>query len=199
MRYVIVPALLIALLAFACDDDGGEPRATAPSTVEIQTRIATPEPPPTPSPASPPSRSLVLYSSQVLKVELRYPADWVPDANYSNSYREPGGREYGFFGVNALNADGMTLDKIANAEVRHKFKPYGENPRIVSLTVDGREARLILPDEASPAPESFVADLIVPYSSPVLIASSPNGYEFLVIHSHKDFIQSIAGTVRLLD
>ena len=198
MRYVIVPVLLLAFLDFACDDDGGETTTVAPSTATAELP-GTPEPPPTPSPASPPSRSLVLYSSQVLKVELHYPADWVPDANYSNSYRDPGGREYGFFGVNALNADGMTLDKIANAEVRHKFKPYGENPRIVSLTVDGREARLILPDEASPAPESFVADLIVPYSSPVLIASSPNGYEFLVIHSHKDFIQSIAGTVRLLD
>lgn len=197
MRFLSLLISLLAFLAFACDG-GGETTTVAPSTATAELP-GTPEPPPTPSPASPPSRSLVLYSSQVLKVELRYPADWVPDANYSNSYRDPGGREYGFFGVNALNADGMTLDKIANAEVRHKFKPYGENPRIVSLTVDGREARLILPDEASPAPESFVADLIVPYSSPVLIASSPNGYEFLVIHSHKDFIQSIAGTVRLLD
>ncbi len=198
MRYVIVPVLLLAILAFACDDDGGETTTVAPSTATAELP-GTSESPRTPSPASPSSRSLVPYSNQAFKVELRYPADWVRDANYSNSYRDPGGREYGFFGVNAINADGMTLDKIANAEVRHKLKPYGENPRIVSLTVDGREARLILPDDASPAPESFVADLIVPYSSPVLIASSPDGYEFLVIHSHKDFIQSIAGTVRLLD
>jgi hypothetical protein len=47
MRYVIVPALLIAtLLAFACDDDGEETRATATPTAEIQTTTATATPEP---------------------------------------------------------------------------------------------------------------------------------------------------------
>lgn len=189
MRYSVLTALVLLLLAAACGDSDQRPGPTATSTPPTATAEL----------SSTPLRSLVRYSRQAFKVELRYPADWVPDANYSNSYRDPGGREYGFFGVNALNADGMTLDQAASAEVRHKLKPYGENPRIVSLTVDGRGARLILPDEASPPRESFVAELIVPYSSPVLIAPNPNGYEFLLIYSHKDFIQSIAGTVRLLD
>lgn len=189
MRNSILIALALLYLAAACGDNDQRPGLTATGAPLAATAEL---------PSTPPN-SLVLYSSQVFKLEFRHPADWVPDLNYSNSYRDPGGREYGFVGVGALNADGMTLDQAANSEVRTKLKPYGENPRIVSLTVDGRAARLILPDEAPPASELFVAGLIVPYSLPVLIAPNPNGYEFLLVHSHKDFIQSIADTVKLLD
>lgn len=145
-----------------------------------------------------------LYSNPVFQVELQYPSGWVADFDYAadigrdgiaEMFRDPRGREQGFFQVNALSGDGFTLDEAASAEVSHKLKPYGLFPRIETIAVGGREARLILADDT--APEPFLSELVVPYPAPVVI-DQPGGYNFLIIYAHKDFVRSLAGTLRLL-
>src|SRR3990172_4431643 len=184
---VLVPTVAL-VVAVACDGGAGQPSAT-----------------PTPSPAASetPTSSLTPYSNAAYQIELAYPPAWTPDPQYANigggideAYSDPRGREYGYVQVDALNAEGQTLDDAAEGVASHKLKPYGENPVIEPLTVGGREARLILPDEASP--ELYDAVLIVPYESPVRIATL-GSYNYLIVYAHKDFVRSLAETVTLAE
>jgi TolB protein len=197
-RLFLLMALLAAGVAVSCSDSkpSVQPMSTLPP--------AAAEPSPTVGASAQPSAEAALasYTNAVFKLELQYPANWVPDPQYAANigggidemYRDARGRESGFFQVNAVSAENQTLADVARGEVSHKLKPYGDNPTIETLTVSGREARLILPDEAT-APEPFVAELVVPYTSPVFIAGSR--YSFLIIYAHKDFIRAFADTLAL--
>lgn len=198
MRRAIVLAVLVSTLtAAACGGSGSDARPTG--TVE--------QPTPTPGIESPTAVStaneaLALYTNTVFKVQLTYPASWQPDPNYGSNaggipeaYSDPRGRAFGYFHVNALCCP-SDLDASAQNEASHKLKPYGDNPIIEALTVDGRDARLILADEAT-APEPFMAELVVPYRTPVRI-NSPNPYTFFIMYAHKDYIRTIAESARLL-
>ncbi len=205
MRYAILLASLIALIPVACDGGGDEAQPTA-TLIDAPTRVTAPGP----SFLSTPFDTLVQYSNPAFKVQLRYPAGWIPnplssydacDDGIAEAYRDPGGTEYGFFQVSAAGAPLLNLDEVTQTSAGHKLRPFGATPQIVALTVDGRDARLILPDEAAPPPEPL-AELIVPYSSPIVLASPPPGeppdsYNYLVLYVHKDFIRTIAGTVKL--
>lgn len=203
------PVLLLAALLLTVACAGGEEQATPTKTLEplasSPTRATT-----DPTLDSTPGAGLRTYSNPVFKVELQYPAGWVPDYDYSTDacddgiaevYTDPGGREYGFFQVSAAGAPLLNLDEVTQTSAGHKLRPYGPTPQIVALTVDGRDARLILPDEAAPPPEP-VAELIAPYSAPIVLRSPPPGepadsYNYLVVYAHKDFIRSIANSVKL--
>lgn len=112
------------------------------------------------------------------------------DSAYSDdeSYRDPAGRDQGYFEVGAGYQE-MSLDDAARLSVSHILKPFGDNPTIVPLTVSGRDARLILPDTNSP--QLYDAELIVPYSSPL------GTYHFFFLYAHKDFIRSLSQTLEL--
>jgi hypothetical protein len=114
----------------------------------------------------------------------------VRDTAYSDdsSYRDPAGRNLGNFGVDA-GYQGATLDDAASLSTRAIVKPFGENPTIVPITVSGRDARLVLPSTNSP--QLYEAEVIVPYSSPL------GTYDFFTLYAHKEFIQSLAQTLKL--
>ena len=186
MRYAILLVPLLALFALACNG-GWEAQPTATAEPEAT------------------ATARALYTNPTFKVELQYPASWVPDPDYSTyasevpeAFSDPSGRENGFFHVNALHTEGMSLEQVAASEVSHRLKPYGDSPQIVPTTVAGREGRLILPDTVRPSSELFVAELLVAYSSPVNIGAG-GPYQFLVMYGHRDFIESIAETIRMLD
>jgi len=197
MRQVVVLALAFALVTLAC---GGSTERLAPTATK-QPRVS-----------ATPTSGAASYSNPAFQIELRYPVSWVPDPlslfdacedGLAESYSNPRGRQYGYFQISAAGAPLLDLDQLANTEVSHKHKPYGDNPRILSLAVDGREARLILPDETSPPPdEAFRAALIVPYSVPIVLRKPPPGepadsYNYLEVGAHKDFIRSIADSLEL--
>jgi TolB protein len=112
------------------------------------------------------------------------------DSAYSDdeSYRDPAGRDQGYFDVNA-GYQGMSLDDAARLSANHILKPFGDDPTIIPLSVSGRDARLILPDANSP--QLYGAELIVPYSSPL------GTYDFFFLYAHKDFIRSLSQTLEL--
>jgi hypothetical protein len=134
------------------------------------------------------------YTNDTFRVEFDFPANWTRDPNYSDdtSYRDPAGRESGYFVVDACCQGMASIDDVAQLHAAHHLKPYGDNPTIVPLTVSGRDARLILPD--GNASQISDAELIVPYAS-----SLTTSYDFFVLHAHKDFIRSIGQTLRLTD
>lgn len=183
MRYVLLLAPLLAFLAVACGGDEG-----APQGKDSAEPLATPTGPP----------GTFRYSNPVFSVEFDYPSNWVPDPLYSsdiggyvNAYRDPRGREFGWFNIGAVGAP--TLDYVVQGSTEHKLKPFGEHPQVLSLNLPVGETRLILPDEGS-APEPFNAQLIVPYLAPIQIDAE--SYQYFTLDAHKDFIRAIADTLR---
>ena len=198
MRFLCLLISLLAFLALACDGGEGQPQATelassSPTSIAPARPVATPTRPPGTS----------HYRNPAFGVEFDYPRSWVPDPLYSsgiggylNVYRDPRGREFGWFNVGAAGAPTLTLDEVVQRSTEHKLKPYGEHPEVLSLTLAVGEARLIFPDE-EPAAELFDAQLIVSYPSPIHISTGSYNYFSLVVH--KDFIRAVADTLRFTE
>jgi hypothetical protein len=127
-------------------------------------------------------------------VTLMYPAHWSVDPG--SSTLEYGDTRFtgidGFFMINA--GDSESLDTFTSNEATHKLKPYGSLPSIVKLTIDGQEARMILPSADQSMPDQ--AALVVQYPQPVHMGE--HSYPFFVLYANKKYIQSIANSVRFV-
>ncbi|MDP2630761.1 MAG: hypothetical protein Q8P56_05115, partial [Candidatus Uhrbacteria bacterium] len=91
---------------------------------------------------------LTTYANPLLGVSFRYPTSWKPDGRYG-MIGDVSGRytgENGFFGVDALSTD-QNLETITRSIAEHKLKPYGQNPKIISLKAGQQEARAIIPSK----------------------------------------------------
>ena len=129
------------------------------------------------------------YSSPAFGVALEYPAHWQPRPGYGESY----GAEDGFFGLNAVSGEGVPLDEIAQRSAYHKLQPYGSQPRIESLQVQGQPARLILPSADQPEDMKGQAELIVLYPQPVTISGEQ--YRYFVLYADQGHVRQIAETL----
>ena len=133
------------------------------------------------------------YSNPYFGITLKYPANWQPVPGYGDPET---GEKYagtdGFFMINAM--DGASIDSVAAAEANHVLQPYGSQPTIESLQIQGQEARLILPSADQPAGMDGQAALIVRYPQPVEIAG--HLYPFFVLYADQDHIRAIAETLR---
>jgi len=139
------------------------------------------------------------YAENVFRVELDYPGTWIPDSAGSLSpngspagYRDPRGRQFGYFSVTACCGAPLSLDDAAKLSTEHTLRPYGNNPEVRSLNLPAGEARLILPD---PITNTDQAELLIRY--PPSAGSISDFYAFLVLYAHKDFIRELASTLRL--
>lgn len=129
------------------------------------------------------------YPNRDLGVSLRYPGCWQPvkgEIKYAG--------EDGFFGLDTIGNPQATIDQIASDQVGHKLHPYGSQPTVEILDIQGQEARLILP--SGDANMSDQAMLIVRYPKPVQVGEPCH---FLALYADKTHISEIAGTVRFVD
>ena len=135
------------------------------------------------------------YSNGTFRVEFDYPPSWTVDPGYSlgSSYKDPRGRQFGFFVVNACCTSDQTVDDVAKLSAEHLLRPFGDQPRIETLSLPEGEARLIMPDETRP--DINDGELIVRYT-PVPLSIS-DSYAFFILDAHKDFIRDIASTLKL--
>ncbi|HUV88905.1 MAG TPA: hypothetical protein VMY80_04570 [Anaerolineae bacterium] len=151
--------------------------------------VATPVPTPTPY-----MDVWTTYSNPTFAISLQYPADWQPVPGYGEP--ETGeirfGAENGFFHVNAMDA--ATIDDAAASEAGHKLQPYGSQPTIENLQIQGQEARLILPSADQPAGMGHQAALIVRYPQPVYITG--HTYPYFVLWADQGHIRVIAQTLQ---
>jgi len=74
----------------------------------------------------------------------------------------------------------QTIDQAAQNSAYHKLKPFGENPIIKTLQIEGQEARLIIPSENS----INERELIVELKKSVFLLDKY--WTFLVIHTSQD-------------
>lgn len=171
----------------------GKPGVLAPDLFQII--FAVPNPQPTPLLIATPTPYLDMwttFSSPAFAVSLQYPADWQP-AGYGSP--ETGEIRFaginGFFHINSM--DGDSIDSVAAAEAGHRLQPYGSQPTIETLQIQGQEARLILPSSDQPAGMQYQAALIVRYPPVLTIVWSPR---YFVMWADSPHIRTIAETLR---
>ncbi|MBX4195589.1 peptidase M56 [Candidatus Parcubacteria bacterium] len=134
------------------------------------------------------------YTNYAYAINLRYPPEWQP----------VGGQQYdryegsdGFFSVSAGGTGDITIDKMAENEANHALKPYGTEPYIQKLTIDGQDARLILPSPDQSPSMHGQAVLIVKY--PTLVTIGSQVYKYLVFWADRAHIQDIASSITFLN
>ena len=184
------------MLVFAVNVDG-QPGVT--SSDQFQITGAVPNPPPSTEGSTViPTPTLyqdmwATYTNPSFSVSLQYPADWQPVPGYGDT--ETGIIKYaginGFFMVNSMDSD--SIDLAAAAEANHKLKPYGSQPTIESLEVQGQEARLVLPSSDQPAGMQNQAALIVRYPFVATLVWSPR---YFVLWADWPHIRAISETIR---
>jgi hypothetical protein len=138
----------------------------------------------------PPADGWKVYANESFGVTLSYPPHW----QLVQGYGEPGekfAREDGFFLISAMS--GGAIDHIAATEAGHRLRPYGTQPTIESLQVQGQEARLILPSADQPPDMEDQAVLLARYSQPMAIIGYP--CDFFVLYADQDHIRVIAETL----
>jgi hypothetical protein len=187
MRFVALTSLFFSVLLGACQDGEGEPAPGASPAVSHPVQAH--------------------YSNEWLKVELDYPADWIPVSGHeiggmAGKFADPRGDAFGFFSVSTLGGEEVwTLDRAASLGADHKLKPFGDNPEITILNLPAGEARLIAPDPFST--QLRMAEVVIRYPVPINEgAISQPGliipvYYFFVLYGDVDNIERIAKTVRL--
>ena len=162
----------------------------------FQVLIAPPNPGPNDPTPTPYMDTWSTFTNTYFSVSLQYPSDWQPMPGYGSS--ETGDIRYegvtGFFLVNAMDTD--TIDLAADAEAGHVLMPYGANPTVESLVVQGQEARLVLPSSDQPGGMSNQAALIVTYPTADGETRFPR---FFVLYADAAHIRTIAETIRFID
>jgi hypothetical protein len=130
------------------------------------------------------------YTNYAYGVNLRYPPEWQPVGGLSFDRYEG---ESGFFSISAGGMGDISIDDLAKNEANNSKKPYGSEPYIQTLTIDGQDARLILPSlDQSPSMHGQSV-LIVKYSTPKIIGSTT--YKYLVFWADRANIQDIASSL----
>lgn len=133
------------------------------------------------------------YTNYAYGVQLRYPPAWQPRLGYSYDRYEG---ESGFFGLSAGGVDDISIDQMANNEAKHPLKPYGAEPYVQRLMIDGQNARLILPSPDQDPSMRGQAVLIVEYPVPMQI--SGEFYRFFVFWADRANIQDIASSIKFI-
>jgi TolB protein len=130
------------------------------------------------------------YTNYAYRVNLRYPPEWQPVGGYSYDRYE--GVD-GFFGISAGGTEDMSLDEITISESSHQLKPYGSKPYVQRLTIDGQDARLIMPGDDQATAMKGQAALIVEYPEPATVGSET--YKFFIFWADRAHIQDIASSI----
>jgi hypothetical protein len=129
-------------------------------------------------------------------IALERPADWHAVAGYGDP--EIGETRFagvnGFVHVSAMNGD--RIDDAVDAEAGHHLQPYGSQPVVESIQIQGQAARLITPSDDQSAGFYRQAAVIARYPQPVQIGGRQ--YNFLVLWADQEHIRALAQTVRFV-
>lgn len=151
---------------------------------------------------APPSGTapLATYHNPALKVSFDYPSSWQPDTQFPLVGGIPtklGGLE-GFFAVDMIGgAENLSSKELANNLIKHELKPYGENPQVVSTTVQDQEGTFLFRTENTGPANRNDAVLIVRYPKSNVFNNAT--YEFVMIFGTKSYIELLPRSLRFLD
>jgi len=129
------------------------------------------------------------FTSQVYKVQFRYPLDW--ERVTDEIYEGPDG----FFQISAISSE-ETMNEICRNEAFHQLNPYGSQPRIIETQIQQQEACFIYPSEDQPPEMEGQAALIVKYPVPIEIGG--NTYNYFILWVDQDHLSEISSSLVFL-
>lgn len=169
------------------------PTGTAPTPTPNSEAVATSPPVGTDPTPIPYIDHWTLTSLPTFGITLERPPDWEAELGYSDL--EGGNTRFagvnGFFHVSAMSSD--SLEEAVAAEAEHHLQPYGSQPVIETIQVNGQPARLIMPSADGSTGDFRQAAVIVLYPQPIEL--SGQAYEFLILWADPGHIRAIAQTV----
>jgi hypothetical protein len=165
------------------------PMPRSPTATPTGSASATPTP--VPSPTVDVAPGWETYNSERFVVTFRYPPGWQFDPVH-------GGERYagedGYFILDAIGSEGAAIDAVTANQAQHHLLPFGSNPTIEQLEVQGQEARLILP--SADATMGDQALLIARYPEPVTILGA--AYDHFALYADQAHIHTIAHTLQFV-
>lgn len=138
-----------------------------------------------------PDETWQTYGDSTYQLTLRFPGDWKTDPLYSDRICF-GAAKHGFFQL--LLMGGGTVEQACKGAAEHKLRPFGENPTVRPMTVQGQSACLVWPSEDQGAP--WDAQVIIEYPRPVDVDGDL--WSLLVLDADKDYILAITQTLRFI-
>lgn len=111
-------------------------------------------------------------------------------------YEERYGFQMEFFQISLLSDNNLSLDQITQQEAFHQIRPYGSQPSIKKINVQGQSARLILPSSDQPHEMMKQAAIIVTYPTPIQL--SGRKYEYFILWADTSHIQMIIQSLQFL-
>lgn len=132
------------------------------------------------------------FRSPLFEITFKYPSNWVKNPDYEERYEGP----EGFFQVDNIESFGRPIDQVVQQEINTPIRPYGTNPTVTSLELDGQPARLITPSEDQQKIFDRELALIVQDKKP--IAQGQEIYDYTIIWSDRANIQNIIDTFRFI-
>lgn len=133
------------------------------------------------------------FISNKYHVQFDYPSDWVKNPRYEDKYEGPDG----FFEVGDYTGTHSSIDDAVKEQIEADHKPYGTNPVVEKITLDGQPACIIY---SSNDQNSFYNDrdsvIIVKYPEP----NDVNGdlYNFVDIWTLPEYIPLITSTFKFV-
>ena len=140
------------------------------------------------------------YVDSTYQVTLRFPGDWKRDPLIyrDRPYFAPERRlhvvQRGFFQLLVEGGENHTPEQVCKGAAEHILRPFGENPTVRRMTVQGQSACLVWPSKDHGAP--WDAEVVIKYPEPVEIDG--DSYSLLVLDADKDYILAIIRTLRFL-
>ena len=168
------------------------PSSTLTVTTEVTEKVrSTPSPTTAPS-LEPTAVAWTILSNSSLKVTLRHPTNWRPEAGegQGDSPTRVSGED-GFLSITCIGQPDATIDIVAANQAGHRLRPFGERPSIEGMLIQGQEARLIVP---SADQQASMAMLIVRYPRPVDVSGST--CQFFALSASAEHIRAISHTLR---
>src|SRR5271165_5556095 len=136
------------------------------------------------------------YVDATYKVALRSPTELMPIPGLGAAVSGPK-YNHRAFGLSASGGENSTAEQLCRGEADHHLRPFGTNPTIKTLTVDGQTACLIWP---SPDQHTITGDdeaeLIVKYPKPVEIGGY--SYSFMTLNAETKYIMALARSIQFL-
>lgn len=134
-----------------------------------------------------------LYTNKTYHISLKYNKAWKSNPKYFEKYE---GKD-GFFQISASTGENLTIDEVAQSEVTNVLKPYGSNPKITKLNIQGQNARLIKPSKDQSQLFNNQAELIVKY--PKKIKVGEDFYTYFILWADKYHIEDISKTLKFIN
>ncbi len=131
------------------------------------------------------------------KVTLRCPADWKPVPPYDVAPAMRSQDRSRDFGLSAEGGENNTAQQLCKDDAEHILRPFGTNPAIRPMKVQGQSACLIWPsaDQKKLGGDNG-AKLIVKYPEPVKIDDTV--YSFLTLYADKNYILALIRSLKFL-